>query len=206
MRKQFLMDTTIITKTKGQKQKGLYKQSVDSDIKMAAIKFASKYVIYGLSSSESPNNIEYVGFTSLKLNRRYNNHLSIAKKGKSLKDRWIQNLVITNQKLVLTILQEEIQTIEDACVCEIKFISEYLNAGIRLYNTTKGGMGTNGMVHSEETKTKQSIANLGKPFFKIKSYSEKKKSQLRSYYYKRKALEKEKFEKQKIFIRDFDIL
>ena len=119
MRKQFLMETTIITKTKGQKQKGLYKQSVDSAIKMAAIKFVSKYVIYGLSSSESANNIEYVGFTSLKLNRRYNNNLSIAKKGKSLKDKWIQNLVTTNQNLVLTILQEEIQTIEDACAYEI---------------------------------------------------------------------------------------
>jgi polyribonucleotide nucleotidyltransferase len=143
--------------------------------------------------------VRYVGFTSLKLNRRYNNHLSIAKKRKSLKDKWVNDLVTANHKLVLTVLKEDIETKEEACASEIQFISEYSNAGIQLYNTTKGGMGTSGMLHSEETKIKQSIANLGKPFIKIKSFSDKKKSQLRLYYYNRKALKKETFEKQKIF-------
>lgn len=68
------MITTTNPRNTGRKQKGYYQNGSQSPIVKGAFHYNGVYAIYGLASLTNPGKIEYIGITSSKLNKRYNNH------------------------------------------------------------------------------------------------------------------------------------
>lgn len=121
--------------------------------------------IYGLSSSESPDNIRYIGKTINKLKNRLQRHLSDYKHENTYKSRWIKKEIKKGNKIII----KEIFLVpfdEDWAKWEIHYISEYKNLGYKLTNTTTGGDGLHGegnpfygKKHSKETIEKIKNSN-----------------------------------------------
>lgn len=99
--------------------------------------------IYGLSSSESPENIRYIGKTINKLKSRLQRHMSDYKNEDTFKSRWIKKELKKGNKILI----KEIFLVpisEDWAKWEIFYISEYKKLGYKLTNTTSGGDGLHG--------------------------------------------------------------
>ena len=67
-------------------------------------------------------------------------------------------------EIIFIILEDGIQSENQACLKEKEFIYSYTSSGVDLKNATIGGIGPSGYIVSEETKMKQSKANKGKKF------------------------------------------
>lgn len=145
----------------GRKQKGFYKHEISGPVLRKSFPYNGNYVIYGLTSSVTPEIIEYVGFTERTLYGRYNNHISTANANGTNKEQWVKQILDEGNNLVLVVLKDGIETLKEACECE-QFYIQQLSELFPLKNITKGGIGTLGMVHKPETKVKQSIANKGR--------------------------------------------
>lgn len=143
----------------GRKQKGYYQRSLGSEILRCAFPYQGKYVIYGLASTATPHMIQYIGYTSMALNLRYNLHISQTK-GSSLKECWVREVLEGGHQIVMILLEEGIATREGACLKEQQYIQQYGNL-FPLKNSTKGGIGTLGMIHRPESRRKQSLAHQG---------------------------------------------
>ena len=76
--KLFIANHSMKKQKVGRPQKGLYKMEPNGMLLTTAFSFKEKYMVYGLASSDTPNCIEYIGYTSLKPNLRYNNHIGKA--------------------------------------------------------------------------------------------------------------------------------
>lgn len=102
-----------------------------------------KSYIYYLSSSESPDQIRYVGKTDHKLSTRLNGHITRAKenrkKTKSRKSYWILNELKKGNQIQIHLLDEVPK--EEWKFWEIYWISQVKSWGFKLTNTTKGGDG-----------------------------------------------------------------
>lgn len=156
------MKTTSNLKRPGRKQKGFYQRGLHTEVLPASFTYQGKYCIYGLASSEKPNVIRYVGYTSQKLNIRYNDHIN-ARAKQNPKQQWVNELIEKGHKLHMIVLEEGIQFFEQACEREEHYI-KILRYEHPLTNVASGGVGTKGMKHSEETRLKQSQAHQNKVF------------------------------------------
>lgn len=167
----------------GRPQKGLYRRDLNTAPAATAFLYEGVYTIYGLSSNHEPENIKYVGYTSMLLNRRYTNHVSSAKKNHTPKEQWIKGVLDNDHQIIMTILEDGILTRSEAFAKEKQRIKELREAEIveaGLTNVVEGGAGTSGLVHTEETKQKQRKANLGKQFKKGKPVTEATREKLRA--------------------------
>lgn len=113
--------------------------------------------VYGLSSSEDPEKIRYIG-VSVSPEERLKDHKKESKTGHTKKCRWIKSQLNKNNNIVLTILFTD--NIENIYNREIEFISMYKSLGFNLLNHNNGGIG--GIIPDKETRDKISKGNKGK--------------------------------------------
>ena len=73
------METSKNPRNAGRKQKGYYQNGSHSPVVQGIFDYNGVYAVYGLANLTAPEKIEYIGITSSKLNKRYNNHISQAK-------------------------------------------------------------------------------------------------------------------------------
>ena len=96
-------------------------------------------IIYGLSSSEDPSNIRYIGKTN-DLRKRLKKHLTKSSlKEDSHKNNWILKELDKGNFIYSTIV--EVVNEENWQEKEIYWISEYIKMGFNLTNSTIGGEG-----------------------------------------------------------------
>lgn len=107
-----------------------------------------KTVIYALC--DGSGEIRYVGKTSLGLEKRINEHLSLARTvGKQYVHKWIRSLWAINRVPSVILL---IECNGDGCDEERRQIALARVAGNRLTNLTDGGEGVTGLKQSERSK------------------------------------------------------
>jgi len=161
------MKTTSNPRNAGRPQNGNYKISIDAQLQSTAPKYRGPFCLYGLVSSEEPETIQYVGFTSMLLNQRYNEHMSTAaRKVHTKRAQWINSVLHRGYHVILVLLEDGISTRKEACTREQCMILHYRDAGHELTNMTKGGLGILGLRHTSETRTRQSEANSGDRHYK----------------------------------------
>jgi len=96
-------------------------------------------VIYGLSSSESPDNIRYVGKAKSPKDRLRRHISKYNLKEDTYKNRWIKLELLKGNKIEIKVIEEvKNDNWEDL---EIYWISEYKKLGYKLTNATIGGDG-----------------------------------------------------------------
>jgi group I intron endonuclease len=117
------------------------------------MKTENKAFIYALIDPKN-NEVRYIGKAN-NPKKRLTQHLLISKNKKTHRDNWLQSLLAADLKPILVIL-EECQ--DNWAEREQYYIDKYPN----LTNHTKGGEGTNGFKHSEETIQKFSEQRKGK--------------------------------------------
>lgn len=123
---------------------------------------------YTLASTRDLSNIRYLGKTVNPLSIRLSQHLNDAKR--KLKEgythnyrcNWINKEIREGYNIVI----EEIDCIEDSTntlwqSIETMWIGLLRSWGFKLVNLTNGGEGVSGLVQSEESNRKRSIALLG---------------------------------------------
>ncbi len=91
--------------------------------------------IYGLSCSNCPEDIRYVGKTSATLGRRLSGHKSDVRRNRNYRTNWIK----TCSELVISVI-EEVDN-QHLTMREIYWIAEYRRLGYQLVNATDGGEG-----------------------------------------------------------------
>lgn len=97
----------------------------------------SKAFIYGLYSTDNPEEIRYVGKTIRPLRERLHNHIYESKTGKSHKSNWIR--LVNSKNLEIKIVIIDIVWKHDWEFWEIFWIAEYKRRGYKLTNTSPGG-------------------------------------------------------------------
>jgi len=113
--------------------------------------------IYGLYDPET-DELRYIGKTVSKLNVRLSQHITASKKGKiNHLHCWIRSL--SKCPIIKPI---EIVPYEQDSEAEIRIIAEYRTSGYNLVNESDGGEGQKGYHHSEETKNKLRVLNIGR--------------------------------------------
>ncbi len=113
------------------------------------------YKIYGLINKNVPNDIKYIGYTRLSIEKRLHAHKTITLHGKYKNAYWIKKY---KNDVDIILLEDNILSLDEACEKEIFYIELYNHLGFNLNNTTKGG---EGMRPTEETRIKMSKAQLG---------------------------------------------
>ena len=101
---------------------------------------------------------KYIGFTSKSLNERLKEHLRDNRNTK--KCSWIKNL--KNKNMIPIIKNLDYCNENNWRDLEIYWISQFKVWGFDLKNTTFGGDGAFGYRHTEESKLKNSLRNIGK--------------------------------------------
>jgi len=109
--------------------------------------------IYTLSDGEK---IRYVGKTKF-ITKRYQSHINESKNKRTYKEKWINNVLLNNGKIVLEILD----ICDDDVSNEIEsyWINQMKCWGFNLVNSTIGGDGNSPMLgkkHTKESKIKMS--------------------------------------------------
>lgn len=102
------------------------------------------YTIYGLFDVRELDHVRYIGFTQ-DTESRFRQHLYDASvsTGKNYRLNWIRKVLREGSTIILKSI--EIVTVDvDAAQLEMCYIKEYLRAGHKLTNGTKGGEGVNG--------------------------------------------------------------
>jgi hypothetical protein len=117
----------------GRKQKGLYQSQLNTTPQRTAPIYKGIYTIYGLSSSIEPNDIKYIGYTSMDLNRRYSRHMTTSKLDHTSKERWVKAVLEMGSELIMTILEDDIHTCSEAGTKEMFHVEFYLQAGTSIY-------------------------------------------------------------------------
>lgn len=113
-----------------------------------------KVYIYSLSDPIT-NEVRYIGKT-IRIKKRYKEHIYKARLPKTHRDFWILKLLNMELKPTMSILEECNE--ENWGSREQYYISIHSN----LTNLTLGGEGSHGYVPKEETKEKLRKANTGK--------------------------------------------
>lgn len=106
--------------------------------------------------SKYDNQIRYVGMTKRSLKKRLSEHLYY--KNRCLTE-WIFE---QNKNIDIMLLENNIYSLEECNMKEIFWIDFYKKEGNLLLNKTKGGDGTNGHLHSDDTKKLISKSKKGK--------------------------------------------
>jgi len=95
--------------------------------------------IYGLSSSENPEDIKYIGYTKLSLKERLRGHRDDAIRKKYKKATWIKSLQNKGFNVIISLIEDNIPTLEEMQEKEIQYIKIFKSLGAKLKNTTDGG-------------------------------------------------------------------
>jgi hypothetical protein len=111
------------------------------------------WVIYVLKNPRT-NEIRYVGWTSVRPQRRLTVHIheAVYKPRKNYRDRWISSLVSTGLKPLMEIVESGIG--DGYNEAERRWIAHYRINGARLVNATEGGEGCLGRIASAATREK----------------------------------------------------
>lgn len=131
------------------------------------------FKIYCLKSSEDKELIRYIGLTIKKLQTRLNEHLSESKNLKTHKDKWIQSVLKSNNKVIIELIDDESISFDELKEKEISYIKLLKSFGCKLVNGTKGGDGSIGFKHTEKTKILNGIRKSKKVFmfdYKTKNF------------------------------------
>lgn len=123
----------------------------------------NKYKLYYLTSEIDDMLPKYVGYTSLTIEERLKHHIFDAKyeKCKSHKVNWIKK-VIKNGFLPIIKEIKSVETIEDALLMEMYYVSEY-NKLYKLTNSTSGGE----LSKSFTDDVKNKISNSLKEYYNV---------------------------------------
>lgn len=126
--------------------------------------------------------IRYVGRTNMTLHRRLTKHISDIISKNSHKVNWIKSLSRKNLKPIITIVEDNIELIEDANIAEVQYIKHLKLMSCELTNSTEGGGGALGYKHSPKSikklkklshphteETKQMLSKIKIEFYKQKS-------------------------------------
>lgn len=115
--------------------------------------------IYKLIDPQN-DSVKYIGQTHNSLKRRLSDHLSDARRGmKNHRCNWIRKLL--SEGIFPSVEVIEIVNWDSGNERERHWIAQYGRKN--LVNGTDGGEGTIGLVISDETRNKQSLAHIGKP-------------------------------------------
>ena len=109
----------------------------------------STYTLYGLSSSENPDKILYIGYTKKTKEKRLIEHLSESRKrNKTKKTKWINS--VFNRGFIIVVQELDTETtIENIKLKEIEYIKMFKSFGASLKNGTNGGDGAVGNKNTE---------------------------------------------------------
>ncbi|RYY29778.1 MAG: hypothetical protein EOO04_06545 [Chitinophagaceae bacterium] len=122
------------TTKRGRPEKGLYQLGLNTPVLNQSIAYKGEYAVYGLAASNEPDNVLYIGFTSTKLNKRYNSHLRSARNNQNPKEQWLNQLIRENKKPVMILLQQGITYFEQARESEQEMIRQFTEQGVKLMN------------------------------------------------------------------------
>jgi len=131
--------------------------------------------IYSLSDPRCPDNIRYIGKTTMNFDKRLKYHIEDSKKLGTHKRYWIQSLLKQNINPIIE--QIDIVPNKEWQFWEIHYISLLKHWGFNLTNSTDGGDGNNNQIYTKETRKKLSIRFTGdkNPFYGKKHSEETKK-------------------------------
>ena len=124
------------------------------------MKLKNNYKIYGLSSSENPDIIRYIGLTGLSLEKRLYFHLKSSKKPKTHKEFWITKVLKSGYSIISTLIEGDL--LENIVKQkEIEYIKIFKSLGANLVNGTMGGDGV--LSPTLEIRKKMGAKNIGRP-------------------------------------------
>jgi len=86
--------------------------------------------IYGLSSSENPEDIKYIGYTKLSLKERLRGHRDDAIRKKYKKATWIKSLQNKGFNVIISLIEDNIPTLEEMQEKEIQYIKIFKSLGV----------------------------------------------------------------------------
>lgn len=153
----------------------------------------NEHKIYFLSSSEKPEEIRYIGFTKLSLDKRLYFHIKSINCGNSYKNNWIKKVLNSENKILINLLEGGLNN-EEAKQKEIFYIKKYRKLSYKLVNGTDGGDGLSNI--TEETRKK--ISESCKESFKHRiPYNKGKTFEEMHGYKKAELLKKKSSEEQK---------
>lgn len=131
-------------------------------------------LIYGLSSSNNPEQIRYIGQTSNSLQRRLIMHKSKAKIETNHRACWIRSELKKGNDIIISYIDSADEN--NWAEKEINYIKQFKSFGAKLVNTTIGGEGNLGARHTDATKLKMSITRTG---LKRKPHTKETKQKIR---------------------------
>lgn len=116
-----------------------------------------------MEDPRQPGAVRYVGVTHKTVRERLRDHIRTAVRGicRYHSSVWIRSLLAADVQPQIRIIQAG--TGPDWDQAEIAWIAWHREQGHDLTNHTAGGEGTLGVVVSEETRRKQSLAKVGRP-------------------------------------------
>jgi hypothetical protein len=122
----------------------------------------SKFLIYGLIDPRT-DEVRYIGKSTSGLNRPKQHTMPSILKRTSHKTNWIRSLLVDGLVPIIRVLESftDTECLEDA---EMFWISQGKGMGWELTNLTKGGGGTVGWHHYEETKQRLRAVHSGKSY------------------------------------------
>lgn len=128
-------------------------------------------IIYALSSSDSPENIRYIGLTKKIEKIRLREHISESRYLRTHKDKWIQKVLRESSKILLSVIDtcEEYSQLRER---EKFWIAHYRSLGSKLTNGTDGGDSSHGYIRTPEQRIVNGLAN-NKPLY-VFDYATKK--------------------------------
>lgn len=123
---------------------------------------ADTWFIYTLVDARQPELVRYVGVTN-NPRRRFRRHMRDAETTRTHKALWIASAVRSGGSVLMAILSDGLSH-ADALSREADVIAKYRSFGFDLTNTTDGGDGVVGLVHSDAAKSAMSRARRGRKF------------------------------------------
>lgn len=112
-------------------------------------------------SHPTTKEIRYVGYTSVKLEKRLSEHIKDGKTKRNRKANWIKSLIRSGLKPDINLINTY-DTKEEAVFNEINLIFQYRLLGYNLVNSTDGGDGGVGYKFSEEKIKEMAMKRIGK--------------------------------------------
>ena len=121
------------------------------------------YKIYYLTSDSDNYQPRYIGYTSMNLYKRLQEHINDAKynKSNSHKTNWIKKLLKKDLNIKILLLEDDVDNLDDILKLERYYIKEFTNY-YKLTNSTNGGETSKVFIDS----VKEKISNGLKEYYR----------------------------------------